>query len=73
MAIIRADLAELNKKAGITFIPQRHYDSKRDNIYCDWMYRHSWSTNKGYINLHAKYHAPKFPCRALCMFLRIKN
>ena len=49
MEFIRADLDELNKKAGITFLPQRHYDRKRGNIYGNWMYRHSWSTNKGYI------------------------
>ena len=53
MAFVRADLANLNKK-GITFLslhPQLHYDRKRGEIYgdCQWMYRHSWSTNKGYI------------------------
>ena len=49
MAFIRADLADLNKKAGITSLPPRHYDRKRGNIYGDWMYRHTWSTNKGYM------------------------
>ena len=48
MAFIRAHLAELNKIAGITSLLQRHYDRKRGNIYGDWMYCHSWSTNKGY-------------------------
>ena len=49
MAFIRADLADLNKIAGITSLPRRHYDRKRGNIYGDWMYHHSWSTNKGYM------------------------
>ena len=49
MEFIRADLADLNKKAGITSLLPRHYDSKRGNIYCDWMYRHTWSANKGYM------------------------
>ena len=49
MAFIRADLADLNKKAGITSLPPRHYDRKRGNIYGDWMYRHTWSTKKGYM------------------------
>ena len=49
MSFIRADLAELNKKAGITSLPPRHYDSKRGDMYGDWMYRHSWSTHKGSI------------------------
>ena len=29
---MRADLADLNKKAGITSLPPRHYDRKRGNI-----------------------------------------
>ena len=49
MAFIHADHAHLNKKAGHTSLPQRHYDSKRSNIYCDWIYSSSWSTNKGYM------------------------
>ena len=49
MSFIRADLAELNERAGITSLPPRHYDSKRGDIYWDWMYRHCWSTHKGSI------------------------
>ena len=49
MAFIRADLADLNKKAGITSLPPRHYDRKRGNILCNRMYSHTWSTNKGYM------------------------
>ena len=49
MAFIHEDHAHLNKKAGHTSLPQRHCDSKRSNIYCNWMYRRSWSTNKGYM------------------------
>ena len=49
MAFIRADLAGLNKKAGITFLPPLHNDCKRGNILCDWMCSHSWITNKGYM------------------------
>ena len=41
MSFIRANLAELNKAAGITSLPPRHYDCKRGDIYGDWMYRHS--------------------------------
>ena len=43
------DLAELNKRAGITFLPLHHYDSKHGDIYGDWMYWHSWLTHKGSI------------------------
>ena len=44
---IRADLANLNKKACVTSLPgpPRLYDRKRGNIYCNWMYRHRLSTN----------------------------
>ena len=35
MAFVRADLADLNKKAGITSLPPRHYDRKTGNIYGD--------------------------------------
>ena len=42
MPFIRAVLAELNKRAGITSFPMRHNDSKRGNIYGDWMYRPVW-------------------------------
>ena len=49
MEFIRADLADSNKKAGILSLPPRHYDCKRGNMYGDWMYRHTWSTNKGYM------------------------
>ena len=49
MAFIFADLANLNKKADITSLPQRHYDCKKGNIYCNWIYLYSWSTNKGYM------------------------
>ena len=49
MAFIRAELVQFNKKAGITSLPPRHYDCKIGNIYCDWMYRHNWNTNKGYM------------------------
>ena len=48
MAFARADLADLNKKAGITSLPQHHFDCIRGTMYDDRMYRHSWSTNKGY-------------------------
>ena len=52
MAFIRADLADLNKKADITSLSPGHCDHKSlsGNIYCDWMYHHSWSTNKGYVH-----------------------
>ena len=46
---ISADLVELNKRAGISSLPPRHYDRKLGNIYGDWTYRHSWSTLKGTI------------------------
>ena len=49
MALIRADLSELNTKAGITSLPSRHRDRKKGNMYGDCMYRHSWSTGKGAI------------------------
>ena len=42
---IRANLADLNTKAGMTSHPPRHYDSKRCNIYCNWTCHHSCSTN----------------------------
>ena len=49
MDFIRSDLADLNKKAGVTSLPPRHYDCKRGNTYDDKMYRHvrhSWSKKK---------------------------
>ena len=46
---ISSDLDELNKRAGISSLPPRHYDRKLGNIYGDWTYRHSWSTLKGTI------------------------
>ena len=49
MTFICADLAELNKRAGITSLLPRLYDCKRGNIYGNWMYRHSWSTHNGTI------------------------
>ena len=39
MSFIGADLAELNKRAGITSLAPRHYDNKRGNIYG---VRYSW-------------------------------
>ena len=50
MAFIRAALAELNKKAGITSLPPRHQDRKKGDIYGDWMYRTAWTTCKGAVN-----------------------
>ena len=49
LSFICVDLAELNNRAGITSLPPRHYNSKRGNMYGDWMYQHSWSTHKGTI------------------------
>ena len=50
MVFIRAALAKLNKKAGITSHPPRHQDCKKGDIYGDWMYRTSWTTCKGAVS-----------------------
>ena len=46
--LVRHELQELNKQAGVLFI-RRHTDRKQGELYGDWIFRRQWTSNKGSI------------------------
>ena len=46
--LLRYELQELNKQAGVHFV-RRHTDRKQGDLYGDWILRRQWTTNKGSI------------------------
>ena len=43
--LLRYELQELNKQAGVHFV-RRHTDRKQGDLYGDWILRRQWTTNK---------------------------